>query len=197
MSKNVYQQDLKVSRKDREEIKGHRGVVLWFTGLSGSGKSTVASALHSKLTKEGMHSYMLDGDNIRLGINNDLDFSEEGRKENIRRIAEIAKLFCDAAMITCTSFISPFRADRGQAKDIIGDKDFLEVFVDCPLEICEQRDVKGLYARARKGEIKQFTGIDSPYEPPLQPAITLHTDQNSIEECVDEVYQYLVTQITL
>lgn len=194
---NVYKQDLTVTRQQRENIKNHRSVAIWFTGLSGSGKSTIASALHKRLTAEGMHSYVLDGDNIRLGINSDLDFSAEARSENIRRISEIAKLFVDAGVITITSFISPFLADRAKAREIIGNKDFVEVFVDCPLEVCEQRDVKGLYQRARKGEIKNFTGIDSPYEAPLKPEITVRSAEMSIDQCVDLVMKELEKKIKL
>lgn len=191
MSNNVFEQDLSVSRQQREEIKNQKGMVLWFTGLSGSGKSTVAAALHKHLTQRGLHSYLLDGDNIRLGINKDLDFSEEGRRENIRRIAEIAKLFVDAGIIVLTAFISPFREDRQSAAQVIGNADFKEVYVDCPLEVCEQRDVKGLYARARMGEIKQFTGIDSPYEPPLNPTITIETNNQTVEQCVNDIIKQL------
>lgn len=194
---NVYKQDLTVTRENRENIKNHRSMVIWFTGLSGSGKSTIASALHKRLTEEAKHSYVLDGDNIRLGINSDLDFSAEARSENIRRISEIAKLFVDAGVITITSFISPFIADRAKAREIIGDKDFVEVFVDCPLEVCEQRDVKGLYKRARKGEIKNFTGIDSPYEAPQNPEISVRSDQLSIDQCVEEVLIELEKKIKL
>lgn len=189
---NVYQQDLTVSRQDREQIKGRKGTVLWFTGLSGSGKSTIASGLHKKLTEEGIHSYMLDGDNIRLGINSDLDFTDEGRKENIRRISEIAKLFVDSGLVVLTSFISPFREDRANAQKIIGDADFNEVYVECPLEVCEQRDVKGLYARARAGEIKHFTGIDSPYEEPENAAYVVHSAEQDLKECVDHLYKELI-----
>jgi adenylyl-sulfate kinase len=187
MSENVYRQDLAVNREERSKIKGHQSKVFWFTGLSGSGKSTIASHLHAQLNAMGMHSYMLDGDNIRLGINSDLDFSLAGREENIRRIGEIAKLFIDAGIIVLSSFISPMISDRALAKQIIGSDDFVEVFVDCPLEVCEQRDVKGLYARARKGEIKNFTGIDSPYEAPEKPDIIIKSHEKSIEECTIEL----------
>lgn len=194
---NVYKQNLTVTRQNRENIKNHRSMVIWFTGLSGSGKSTIASALHKRLTENKMHSYVLDGDNIRLGINSDLDFSAEARSENIRRISEIAKLFVDAGVITITSFISPFIEDRAKARHIIGDADFIEVYVDCPLEVCEQRDVKGLYARARKGEIKNFTGIDSPYEAPSSPEITVKSHEMSIDHCVDAVLIELEKKLKL
>lgn len=193
----LYKQDLTVTRSDREAIKGHKSLVLWFTGLSGSGKSTIASALHKKLTHEGLHSYVLDGDNIRLGINADLDFSDASRTENIRRISEIAKLFLDAGVIVITSFISPFIEDRRSAQQIIGEKDFIEIFVDCPLEVCENRDVKGLYARARKGEIKQFTGIDSPYEAPVNPDIVVKSNENSVDECVRQILKIIHGRLIL
>jgi adenylyl-sulfate kinase len=197
MSQNVYKQDTVVNRLDREKLNGHKGKVLWFTGLSGSGKSTIAAEVHRMLNEQGIHSYMLDGDNIRLGINKDLDFTDEGRNENIRRISEIAKLFVDAGTVVLTSFISPFIAERAKAKEIIGAEDFVEVFVNCPLEVCEQRDVKGLYARARKGEIKHFTGIDSPYEAPENADIEVHSDQHTVEECTLDIYQNIQNQIRI
>jgi adenylylsulfate kinase len=197
MSKNVYKQDLTVNRSDREEVTGVKSKVIWFTGLSGSGKSTIASALHKRLTSESIPSYVLDGDNIRLGINSDLDFSDAARTENIRRISEIAKLFVDAGILVITSFISPFIKDRLAAKDIIGAEDFVEIYVDCPLEVCEQRDVKGLYARARKGEIKQFTGIDSPYEAPLNADIIVKSNEYTANECVDQILAVLSEKITI
>ncbi len=197
MSKNVYKQDLSVSRADREKVTGVNAKVIWFTGLSGSGKSTIASALHKRLTSENVPSYVLDGDNIRLGINSDLDFSDSARTENIRRISEIAKLFVDAGLLVITSFISPFIKDRQSARDIIGKQDFIEIYVDCPLEVCEQRDVKGLYARARKGEIKQFTGIDSPYEAPLKADIIVKSNEFTVDECVDQILTVLSKKITI
>ena len=192
MSENVYQQDMQVSRAEREQIKDQRSLVIWLTGLSGSGKSTIASALHRKLTDLGKHSYMLDGDNIRLGINGDLGFTAEDRKENIRRISEIAKLFADSGLITITSFISPFIEDREQAAQIVGEGDFYEVYVNCPLEVCESRDVKGLYKRARNGEIKNFTGIDSPYEAPTNPALEVDSYQWSVDQCVDHIISEII-----
>ncbi|MBR9861696.1 adenylyl-sulfate kinase [bacterium] len=195
MTKNVYKQDTGVDRAQRESLNNHKATALWFTGLSGSGKSTIAAHLQTQLLESGIHCYMLDGDNIRLGINSDLDFTSEGRKENIRRIAEIAKLFVDSGTVVLCSFISPMLADRQAARDIIGTDDFTEVFVDCPLEICEQRDVKGLYARARKGEIPNFTGIDSPYEKPENAEITVHSDQDSIETCSNKILTELLNKI--
>lgn len=187
MNTNVIRQPYSVTRKDRSSLSGHNSFVLWFTGLSGSGKSTLANMLQEDLHKKGMHVYVLDGDNVRLGINRDLDFSEEGRKENIRRIAEIAKLMVDAGVIVITGFISPFRADREMARNIIGAADFMEVYVDCPLEICEKRDVKGLYARARNGEITNFTGISSPYEPPVVPFLVVKTGTDSLPACLNQI----------
>jgi adenylylsulfate kinase len=173
MNKNLTKHNFTVSREQRETSGGHKGKVIWFTGLSGSGKSTVANALDEVLHKRGLKTYILDGDNVRMGLNKDLGFSPEDRKENIRRIAETAKLFADAGTIVLTAFISPYREDREFARTIIGEEDFVEVFVDTPLEECEKRDPKGLYKKARAGEIKGFTGIDAPYEKPENPQITL------------------------
>ena len=194
---NLFQQETLVSLEDRSRIKNQKPLVLWFTGLSGSGKSTIASSLNLLLAQNGFSSYMLDGDNIRLGINSDLDFSEEGRKENIRRIAEIAKLFADASEIVLCSFVSPFEEDRKQAKQAIGENLFIEIFVNCPLEECEKRDVKGLYKMARNGEILNFTGISSPYEEPKNPTIEIKTDKLSIDESVQEIYTTIKDKISL
>ena len=165
--------------------------VVWLTGLSGSGKSTIANELELALHKLGAKSYVLDGDNIRAGLNKDLGFSDADRKENMRRIAEVAKLFSDSETITITAFISPFRQERAEAKEIIGAKNFIEVYVDASLEICEQRDVKGLYKKARSGEIPNFTGIDSPYETPNNPDILLESGKLTINECVDKLLKHL------
>ena len=194
---NLFQQETLVSLEDRSRIKNQKPLVLWFTGLSGSGKSTIASSLNLLLAQNGFSSYMLDGDNIRLGINSDLDFSEEGRKENIRRIAEIAKLFADASEIVLCSFVSPFEEDRKQAKQVIGEDLFIEIFVNCPLEECEKRDVKGLYKMARTGEIPNFTGISSPYEEPKNPTIEIKTDKLSIDQSVQEIYTTIKDKIRL
>ena len=194
---NLFQQETLVSLEDRSRIKNQKPLVLWFTGLSGSGKSTIASSLNLLLAQNGFSSYMLDGDNIRLGINSDLDFSEEGRKENIRRIAEIAKLFADASEIVLCSFVSPFEEDRKQAKQVIGENIFIEIFVNCPLEECEKRDVKGLYKMARAGEILNFTGISSPYEEPRKPTLEINTDKLSIDESVQEIYKIIKDKISL
>ncbi len=186
--------DRLLSRAEREERLGQRSCVLWLTGLSGSGKSTIAAALERRLFEEGYFAQVLDGDNIRSGINANLGFSPEDRRENIRRIAEVAKLYVNSGLIAICSFISPVRAIRQMAREIIGEEDFLEVFVKAPLEVCEERDVKGLYARARRGEIRQFTGIDAPYEEPHQPFLTLETDKQSIEDSVEALFQKVITE---
>lgn len=190
---NVTWHDGEVTRADRFNRLGQKGATLWFTGLSGSGKSTVAVAVEKALYKLGKLSYRLDGDNIRLGINKNLGFSAEDRTENIRRIGEISKLYCDTGIITLNSFISPYRADRDQVRQIHedGGYNFIEVHVNCSLECAEQRDPKGLYKKARAGEIKNFTGIDDPYEAPLNPEIVLNTDEMTLEEEVEKILDYL------
>jgi adenylylsulfate kinase len=180
-----------VTKADRETIAGHRGCTIWMTGLSGSGKSTLAVALEKELWGRGVRAYVLDGDNIRHGLNKDLGFSPKDRNENIRRIGEVAKLFTDANVVNVTAFISPYRADRDQVRSIMAEGDFIEVFVDCPVEVCETRDPKGLYKKARAGEIPEFTGISAPYEAPLNPEVNLRTDRLSEEESVRQVLQYL------
>ncbi len=180
-----------VSKEDRRVQNGHGSCVLWFTGLSGSGKSTIANAVSGELYRQGINEYVLDGDNIRHGLNRDLGFSDYDRTENIRRIGEVAKLFVDSGAVVTTAFISPFRADRDQVRELFEAGEFIEVFVDCPLEECEQRDPKQLYAKARRGEIKDFTGIDSPYEAPDRPEITLRSDLLSVEEAVKQIFGYL------
>ena len=189
MSKNITKHNFTVSREQREKNAGHKGKVIWFTGLSGAGKSTVANALDEVLNKRGLKTYILDGDNVRMGLNKDLGFTPEDRKENIRRISETAKLFADAGTIVLTAFISPYREDREFAREIIGEDDFVEVFVDTSLEECEKRDPKGLYKKARAGEIKGFTGIDAPYEKPENPQITLK--EGTIKEQVDILVSYI------
>jgi adenylylsulfate kinase len=190
---NVTWHDGEISREDRFDILRQRGVTIWFTGLSGSGKSTIAVALEQALYKMGKLSYRLDGDNVRLGINKNLGFSEEDRKENIRRIGEVAKLFGDAGTISLSSFISPYKNDRDEVRalHVAADIAFIEVHVDCSLEEAEKRDPKGLYKKARAGEIKNFTGIDDPYEQPTDPEIHLHTDQMTLEEEVRIILDYL------
>jgi len=187
--------DRLLQRSDREQRLGQRSKALWLTGLSGSGKSTIAQALERKLHNEGFFAQVLDGDNIRSGINNNLSFSPEDRQENIRRIAEIAKLYVNTGIITINSFISPTIAIRQEAKDIIGSDDFIEVYINTPLEVCEARDVKGLYKKARSGAIKGFTGIDAPYEAPIQPDVDVKTDGQSIEESVNIIYQHIIKEI--
>ena len=190
---NVHWHEGEITREDRFKLLKQKGATLWFTGLSGSGKSTVAVALEQALFERGNLSYRLDGDNIRLGINKNLGFSAEDRTENIRRIGEVAKLYADTGIITLTSFISPYCADRDRVREIHDESglDFIEVFVDCALAEAEKRDPKGLYKKARAGEIKNFTGIDDPYEAPSQPEIHLHTDKMGLEEEVKVIIKYL------
>lgn len=185
-----------VTRDERRRNLGQKGATIWLTGLSGSGKSTVAVALEQVLNQRGKHAYVLDGDNVRHGLNKNLGFSAEDRTENIRRIGEVAKLFVDAGLITITSFISPYRADRDivRALHADGDMAFCEVYVDCSLDEAEKRDPKGLYKKARAGEIKGFTGIDDPYEEPLKPELHIHTDQQSVEESVQALLDFLEAQ---
>jgi len=187
---NIVWHNTSVKRKDREKMLKQKGILLWFTGLSGSGKSTVAVMLEQRLHDKGKLTYLLDGDNVRHGLNKDLGFSSTDRIENIRRISEISKLFVDAGIITIATFISPFIEEREKVKALLGD-DFKEIYVECPLEICENRDPKGIYKKARQGIIKDFTGIDSPYEKPLKPEITIHTNVNSLEECTSQIINYL------
>lgn len=190
-SSNVVWHTGHVTRPDRERLNGHRGVVIWFTGLSGSGKSTIACAVESRLHQLGCRTYVCDGDNIRHGLNGDLGFSPADRVENIRRIAEVAKLFLDAGMIVLTAFISPYRGDRAKARERVPPGDFIEVYCRCPLEVCEQRDVKGMYRRARAGEIKEFTGISAPYEEPEAAELVLDTHHLSQDESIEAVIHYL------
>ncbi len=188
---NVVWQDLDVNKSVRSEQKNQKPVLLWFTGLSGSGKSTIANLVEKKLLDMGRHTYTLDGDNVRHGLNRDLGFTKEDRVENIRRIAEVAKLMVDAGLITMASFISPYRAERQMARDLLGDKEFVEIFVNTPLTVAEERDVKGLYAKARRGEIKNFTGIDSEYQQPENPDINVNTVKMSAEEAAGMIVKYL------
>jgi adenylylsulfate kinase len=188
---NLFQQYYTVSRAERAQIKKQGSFVIWFTGLSGSGKSTLAALLDQTLYQKGCHTYVLDGDNIRQGINSDLDFSAAGRTENIRRIAEVAKLMIDAGLMVITAFISPFESDRENAKSIVGADNFIEVFVDCPLSVCEERDTKGLYKKARAGQIKDFTGINSPFDVPSKADIVLQTDEFDAQNCIAQLIKYL------
>ncbi|MCX8012002.1 MAG: adenylyl-sulfate kinase [Desulfobacterota bacterium] len=192
MATNIRWHQGAITRSDRERLNGHKSFTIWFTGLPASGKSTLAVHLEEVLYECGFHTYILDGDNIRHGLNKNLGFSPEDRSENIRRIAEVAKLFGDAGIINITAFISPYRLDRKRARDIIGDNDFIEVFVDCPVEVCEQRDPKGAYQKAKEGIIKEFTGVNAPYEAPENPEIHLHTDKMTVKECVQIIMGYLI-----
>ncbi|WP_288669209.1 adenylyl-sulfate kinase [uncultured Bacteroides sp.] len=187
--------DRMLAREDKEELLKQRSVMIWFTGLSGSGKSTIAIALERELHKRGLLCRILDGDNIRSGINNNLGFTETDRIENIRRIAEVSKLFVDTGIITIAAFISPSNDIREMAANIIGKDDFLEVYVSTPIEECERRDVKGLYAKARRGEIKNFTGISAPFEAPAHPALTLDTSALSLEESVNKLLELILPRI--
>ena len=191
---NIYWHQGAITRADRERLNDHRGLTIWFTGLSSAGKSTLAVATEENLYERGYHTYILDGDNIRHGLNKNLGFSPEDRTENIRRISEVAKLFLDAGIINLTAFISPYRKDRQAAREISNDGSFVEVFVDCPVDVCEQRDPKGAYKKAREGIIKEFTGISAPYEAPENPEIHLRTDKISVEECVEVIIDYLIRQ---
>jgi len=179
-----------VTRADREQMNGHKGCTVWLTGLSGSGKSTIAVDLEKRLCERGVRTYILDGDNIRHGLNKNLGFSPADRTENIRRIGEVAKLFTDAGVVALTAFISPYRADRDQVRALMPD-DFIEVHVECPVDVCEQRDVKGLYKKARAGEIKEFTGVSAPYEAPLTPELTIDTSRQSVEASAQQILAYL------
>ncbi|MDN3652668.1 adenylyl-sulfate kinase [Thalassotalea ponticola] len=192
-TENTVWHEQHVSKQQRSAQKKQKPCVLWYTGLSGSGKSTIANAVDELLYRMGQHTYVLDGDNVRHGLNGDLGFSDEDRIENIRRIGQVAKLFVDSGLIVTTAFISPFRADRAMARELLDDGEFIEVFIDTPIEVCEQRDPKGLYKKARAGEIKEFTGITSEYEPPEQADIHVKTDELTIEQCAQQVVDYLIT----
>ena len=190
-STNIIYHQASVSRKRRNQASKHQSIVIWFTGLSGSGKSTLAHVLEEKLFKEGCNTYVLDGDNVRHGLNSNLDFSDNDRKENIRRIGEVCKLMLEAGIIVMTAFISPFREDRSQVRKLMPKGDFIEIYCKASLEVCEGRDVKGLYKRARAGEIKNYTGIDSPYEIPKNPELIIDTDKESLEESVSKIFSFL------
>lgn len=193
-NENIVWHNQTVSKQQKQKHKGHKAALLWYTGLSGSGKSTIANAVEAKLFELGCHTYLLDGDNVRMGLNKGLTFSDEDRIENIRRISEVAKLFVDAGLIVSTAFISPFKADRAQAREIIAEGEFLEVFIDTPIEVCESRDPKGLYKKARAGEISNFTGISSAFDKPEAPELHVKTAEQSIEQSVEQIVQYLKEQ---
>ncbi|HCN60406.1 MULTISPECIES: adenylyl-sulfate kinase [Mammaliicoccus] len=190
-STNITWHDSEVTKEQRQKRNGHKSVVIWFTGLSGSGKSTISVALEKALFEQKITSYRLDGDNIRHGLNQNLGFSPEDRKENIRRIGEVGKLMVDAGVVTMTAFISPYKEDRDIVRNILEDGEFIEVFTKCSLDECESRDPKGLYKKARSGEIKEFTGINAPYEEPSNPEIVIDTEHESIEESVNKIVSYL------
>ncbi|MFD2370785.1 adenylyl-sulfate kinase [Brevibacillus sp. GCM10020057] len=191
LTANIVWHATTVTKEDRQKRAGHKSCVIWFTGLSGAGKSTLANAVEHELHQRGLSSYVLDGDNIRHGLNRGLGFGAEDRKENIRRIGEVAKLFVDAGVIVLTAFISPFQEDRDLARSLVEKDEFIEVYVKCPLEECERRDVKGLYGKARAGEIGQFTGISSPYEEPVAPELVIESGKWSVEQSVQTVLDYL------
>lgn len=190
-SNHITWHDSAVTKAERQQRNQHRSVVIWFTGLSGSGKSTISVALEKALYQQHVHTYRLDGDNVRHGLNNNLGFSPEDRKENIRRIGEVSKLMVDAGLITITAFISPYQADRDEVRNLLDDKAFIEIYTSCSLSTCESRDPKGLYQKARNGEIKGFTGINAPYEAPKNPEIIIDTEQETIETAVNQIIDYL------
>lgn len=191
VSSNIQWQPGVVERADRERLHGHAGVTMWFTGLSGSGKSTLAIRVEQLLVERGCFAYVLDGDNIRHGLNKDLGFSPEDRKENIRRIGEVAKLFTDAGAITLTAFISPYRSDRDQVRKLMNSGDFIEVYVATPIDVCEARDPKGLYKKARAGQIPEFTGVSAPYEIPESPELIIHTEKETVDQSAQHILQFL------
>jgi adenylylsulfate kinase len=197
MTNYIYPIQTKVSLEQRQVLLNQKPKLIWFTGLSGSGKSTLAVQLEAQLYSSGFKTYLLDGDNIRSGLNKDLTFSDEGRVENIRRIGEVCKLFMDAGIVVLSAFISPFHADREQVRKIVGAENFIEVFVNAPIEVCEQRDVKGLYKKARAGEVKNFTGIDSPYEVPKNPDVVIHTHQNTVDESLNALLDVVMPKIVV
>jgi len=194
MNTNLVWHEHKISQSDRQKLLNQKPMLLWFTGLSGSGKSTIAGELEYQLFKKGLKTYLLDGDNVRHGLNKDLGFSNEDRKENIRRIAEVSKLFVDSGTLVMTAFISPFIEERELARSLLNSEEFVEIYIRCPLSICEERDPKGMYKKARSGEIKKFTGIDSPYEEPPKAELVIDSDKLSVEDAVGEIIKYLSDQ---
>ena len=192
MNENIVWHHATVTRTRRESLNQHKSITLWFTGLSGSGKSTIAHALEEQLHQRGCHTYVFDGDNVRHGLCGDLGFSVEDRKENIRRIGEMTRLFVDAGVIALTAFISPFREERAQVRALFDEGDFVEIYCRCSLAVCEERDVKGMYKRARNGEIAEFTGISSPYEEPVNPEVIIDTDKDSLDNSVEKLLTFLI-----
>lgn len=195
MSKYVFQQGYRITQSDRALSNNHKPLLIWFTGLSGSGKSTLANQLELELFKRKVSTYTLDGDNVRLGLNKDLGFTQEDRQENIRRISEVANLMIDAGLVVLAAFVSPYKKDRKNIREVVKDINFVEVFVDAPLEECERRDVKGLYKKARNGKIENFTGISAPYEAPDDPDVVIRTDKFSVKESVDILLNYLIPKL--
>lgn len=195
MMEHIYPFQTKVSRDQRDALMHQKSKLIWFTGLSGSGKSTLAVQLEAVLHQQGFKTYLLDGDNVRAGLNKDLTFGAEAREENIRRIGEVAKLMIDAGLVVIASFISPFHKDRQKVKDLVGESNYLEIFVDCPVEVCEARDVKGLYKKARAGEIKEFTGISSPYEAPQNPDLIIKSAEQPIQDSIDLLLEKVLPRI--
>ena len=191
MQRFVIPHDHEIGKGDRRKLNGHGSLILWFTGLPSSGKSTIANEVEKRLVSSSIRTYILDGDNVRTGLCKDLGFSEEDRAENIRRIGEVSRLFVDSGNIVLSAFVSPYRRDRDAVRELVEDGEFVEVFVKCPVEVCEERDVKGLYKKARQGIIKGFTGIDDPYEEPENPEIVIETDKMSLEDGVDLIISYL------
>ena len=194
---HLTKQEYSITKSDRIKLNKHNSIVIWFSGLSGSGKSTIANEIETRLFKLNFRTYILDGDNVRNGLNSDLSFSENDRTENIRRVAEVSKLLMEAGTIVLSAFISPFEKDRSLAKHCIGSENFVEVFVDCPIEVCESRDIKGLYKKARLGEISNFTGISSPFEKPTNPHIIVNSDKESIEQSCEKILAYILPKIIL
>ena len=197
MLENIIPHHFNVSSKERSNLKNQKPLLLWFTGLSGSGKSTIANKVEIALYQKGIHTYLLDGDNVRKGLNNNLSFSPEDRTENIRRIAEVSNLMIDAGLVVLAAFISPYKKDREMIKKTVKDSRFVEVFVDASIEECERRDVKGLYAKARKGLIKDFTGVNAPYETPQNPDVLIDTENTSVEEAVSKVLKYIEERLKI
>jgi adenylylsulfate kinase len=195
MSQNTVRHDYKITKADRQKLNGHHSFLLWFTGLSGSGKSTLANLVEMQLNETGISTYSLDGDNIRQGINKDLTFAPEDRTENIRRIAEIAHLMIEAGLVTIAAFVSPYIKDRAAIKTIVGAENFIEIYINTALEVCERRDVKGLYKKARAGEIKNMTGISAPYEAPVDPDLEIVTDNQSIDESVQTILDFIIQKL--
>jgi adenylylsulfate kinase len=197
MEKNVFKQGYRVTKADRNKKNKHHSFLIWFTGLSGSGKSTIANQLEALLYEKGISTYVLDGDNIRMGLNKDLSFTEVDRTENIRRISEVANLMIDAGLIVLAAFVSPYQKDRESIRQLVKDANFVEIFVDATLETCEQRDVKGLYKKARAGEIKNLTGLNAPYEAPQNPDIVIKTDEIGVQEAAQKVFQLIAPKLKI